>query len=315
MRAPLVSFVVLNWRNEASTRGCIETILRQRRDVEKEIVVVDNESTAETRARLAGGRWRLIALDENRGFTGGMNAGAAATRGSFVALLNNDLRLADDWLDRGLEAMSDDGVGIVGGRSGHTIPRVDPDAGFTQLLDVEVRRGQVASVDGSHLLIRRAAWEELGGLDDDFFAYYEEADLCARALAAGWGVFYEPAMRVWHKRGMSSDRIPVRRSYLAKRNRLIWIAKHFPRGRWRRMTASAVAEYLGGAIRPRADRAERLAGLWAAAWWATHQRWLGAKRRRAIAAGQHDEAYVERLRRLYTPPPVAAALLAPAPER
>jgi len=82
VRAPLVSFVVLNWRNEASTRGCIETILRQRRDVEKEIVVVDNESTAETRARLAGGRWRLIALDENRGFTGGMNAGAAATRGA-----------------------------------------------------------------------------------------------------------------------------------------------------------------------------------------------------------------------------------------
>src|SRR5206468_372324 len=150
MSAPVVSFVVLNWHNEPATRGCVETVLRQRRDLEKEIVVVDNESTPDSRARLAGGPWRLIALDSNRGFTGGMNAGAAATHGRFVALLNNDLRLAGDWLERGLEAMTDERVGIVGGRSDHTVPRVDPDAGYTHLLDVEARRGQVASVDGSH---------------------------------------------------------------------------------------------------------------------------------------------------------------------
>ncbi len=154
------------------------------------------------------------------------------------------------------------GVGIVGGRAfdpavsgrggGSTVPRVDP-RGYCELLDVEVRRAELASVDGSHLFIRRAAWLELGGFDEDFFAYYEETDLCARALAAGWRVIYEPAMVVWHSRGLSSDRVRLRRSFWARRNRLTWIAKHFPEPTWREVASGAVREYLATAVTGRAN--------------------------------------------------------------
>jgi GT2 family glycosyltransferase len=310
--APLVSFVVLNWHAEEATRRCVESVLRQRADVPVEILVVDNESSPESRERLSGGTWRVLPLDRNRGFTGGMNAGAAAARGQFVALLNNDLVLADDWLERGLAAMEDSSVGIVGGRSdghghGFSLPRVDPEHGFTELLRVAAPRARVATVDGSHLLVRRTAWEQIGGFDEDFFAYYEEADLCARAAAGGWTVLYDPALRVGHDRGLSSGRRPLRRTYWARRNRLVFIAKHFPEDRWRRMTGAAAAEYASDAVKGR--RGERLANLLAALWWATHLHRLQRKRRATIAAGQHDEAYAERLRELYQPAPLGEAVL------
>jgi GT2 family glycosyltransferase len=317
--SPVVTFVILNWRQEDETLACVDSVLSQDAGVRAEIVIVDNESTEESRARLAPGPWRLVALERNRGFAGGMNAGAAAAGGGLLAFLNNDVRLPADWLRRGLTALADRRVGILGGRSRrdgpdgatHTLPRVDPDAGFSQLLGVEARAADVASVDGSHLLVRKSAWDELDGFDDDFFAYYEEVDLCARALALGWAVRYEPGLEVWHRRGLSSDGVAVRRSYWAKRNRLIVIAKHFPARRWRRMTAAAAAEYVSLAFRGDRPRGERLGALWAAAWWLTHPRRLGRKRRDALRTGHHDAGYADRLRRLYTPPPIAPELQAP----
>jgi GT2 family glycosyltransferase len=320
--APLVSFIVLNWHAEESTLRCVDSIRAQRTEARTEIVVVDNESTLDSRRRLTGGPFRIVALDGNRGFTGGMNAGAAAAEGDFLALLNNDLVLSPDWLATGLAAMEDPAVGLVGGRSddgsqgqpdgesGFTLPRIDPDGGFSKLLRVEAPRTAVASVDGSHLLARREAWDATGGFDEDFFAYYDEVDFCARVWATGWQVLYEPGLTVWHQRGLSSDRLPLRRSYWAKRNRLLFVAKHFPAGSWLRMTRRAAAEYAsdaligrsGGLRGPRSAPAlppsERLASLLAALWWATHVRELSRRRRRAIAQGQHDEGYRERVRLL-----------------
>lgn len=322
MSKPLVSFIVLNWHAEESTLRCVESIRAQRTDARTEIVVVDNESSLESRRRLAGGSFRIVALEGNRGFTGGMNAGAAAAEGDLIALLNNDVVLSPDWLATGLAAMRDPEAGLVGGRSdgghagqregdsGFTVPRIDPEGGFSKLLTVEARRAAVASVDGSHLLVRREAWEATGGFDEDFFAYYDEVDLCARVWATGWKVLYEPRLTVWHQRGLSSDRLPVRRSYWAKRNRLLFVAKHFPAGSWRRMTRRAAAEYAsdaligrsGGIRGPRSAPAlapsERLASLLAALWWVTHLRELSRRRGEAIAHGQHDEGYRERVRML-----------------
>lgn len=327
---PRVSFVVLNWHSEAATRACVHSIQRQAGDMAAEIIVVDNESTAASRAALADVTPSLVCLNGNRGFTGGMNAGASAARGEFIALLNNDLRLAEDWLEAALVAASDPRVGVVGGRSvsdqadatASTLPRIDP-RGFSQLLAVEVPRAAVASVDGGHLLVRAAAWQELGGFDDDFFAYYEELDLCARALARGWRVIYEPDMRVRHRRGLSSDRVRWRRGFWARRNRTIWLAKHFPADDWRRAVIAATLEYLAQAVRGsgappgpwRSNVAFRAASLAAAVWVLSHPRWLAAKRRAIIAAGQHDPGYRRRLTELYEPFPFSHAVLPAYGER
>ena len=327
MRDPVVSFVVLNWHNEAATRACAASIERQVGDTPFEIIVVDNDTTAASRAALAAGPWELVCLVGNRGFTGGMNAGAARARGDFIALLNNDARLFHDWLRTAVLAAGDERVGIVGGpslsevpgRPGSTLPRLDP-RGFSQLLSTELPRCAVASVDGGHLLIRAAAWRELRGFDDDFFAYYEDADLCARALAHGWQVIYEPAMRVWHRRGLSSDRVAWRRLFWARRNRTLWLAKHFPAYAWRQVVLAAALEYLAHAVRGGGERGASWRARWTArsaslatgCWVLTHGRWLAARRRAAIATGDHDPAYRTLLVELYEPPPFSPALRKPA---
>ena len=316
--------MVLNWRNESATRACVNSIERQRGDAPFEIIVVDNDSTPDSRLALADGPWEMVCLSGNRGFTGGMNAGAARAQGEFIALLNNDAWLAEDWLESALGAASDPRVGLVGGRcvsesggdADSTLPRIDP-RGFSQLMATELPRCAVASVDGGHLFIRAAAWSQLDGFDDDFFAYYEESDLCARALALGWQVIYEPALRVWHRRGLSSDRVRWRRLYWARRNRTIWLAKHFPADAWREAVLAAALEYLAEAVRGegvpnvpwRSRLMSRAASLAAGGWVLSHARWLGRKRRAAAVAGQHDPGYRRRLIELYEPAPFSPALL------
>ena len=193
MSSVVASFVILNWRHEEESRACAESVLALDGDHEIEVIVVDNESTEVSRAALDDRRWTVVPLERNEGFAGGMNAGGRRAQGEFIALLNNDLRLPHDWLEVALGAMTDESVGIVGGRTEHTtLPRIDV-RGFTRLLSEEVPRCYVPSVDGSHLFVHRSLWEQLGGFDEDFFAYYDEADLCARVMALGRRVLYEPA--------------------------------------------------------------------------------------------------------------------------
>lgn len=297
--SPHVSFVVLNWRNPDATRKCVDSILALRRSVPIEIIVVDNESTAASRRELADGPWRLVPLPSNLGFTGGMNAGAAAASGEFIALLNNDLTLDSSWLEHALEAANDPAVAIVGGRDDDgTVPIVYP-AGSLYLSNVESRQRRVPTVDGAHMFVRRTVWEEVGGFDDDFFAYFEETDLCARVLALGYQVVYDPAMRARHSRGLASDRVPWRRVFWARRNRLIWLAKHFPKELWVGVIMRVVGEYCREAVLgargkragSRADLEARTGSLAAVMWFGLNLRWLRGKRRAVIAAGQHDERY------------------------
>jgi GT2 family glycosyltransferase len=315
--APLISYVVLNWRNEAETTACVASIVAQRSPVPCEILVVDNQSTEVSRQALSRADWRLVCLSANAGYAGGMNAGAAHARGEFLALLNNDVRLDPEWCERALAAMDDDRIAIVGGRDEHTtVPRVSP-RGFPELTSLELPPTKVGAVDGGHLLIRRSAWLEVGGFDQDFFAYYDELDLCARLLARGYEVLYEPRLRVHHARGTSSDRVRWKRIYWARRNRTIWLAKHFPSGEWREAVLAAALEYAAYALRPRVGpraRRDRLSAVSAALasclWVLTHGRWLRRKRRETIARGLHAESYrsylAEVYERMHGPEPATA---------
>ncbi len=185
----------------------------------------------------------VVAHSENRGFTGGMNAGFAIATGEYVAALNNDLVLAPDWLANGLVELACDSVGVVGGAEfvwdddnppGNTsnilygLCFVDERTGFRA--GYGERGGErpptqdVCALDGNNMLMSRRIVEDLGGFDDDFFAYYEDVDLCARALALGHRIRFCAEMNVWHRRNLSSDRMPYRRWFLAQRNHLVFVA-------------------------------------------------------------------------------------------
>lgn len=333
---PIASLVVLNWHNENATALCVASLCKLEGADGCEIVVVDNESTTSSREALGRlDRVRVVPLATNRGFAGGMNAGIAAARGEFVGLFNNDLVVEPGWLRKGLRALEDTRVGIVGGPQfpwdgegpsaveatepreaqqnanvpGLAMVHVDPERGFAVLGPAPAERRLVAGVDGCNLLARAGLLRQLGGFDPDYFAYGEDVDLCARAWALGYATMFEPAMKVWHRRGASSDRVARQRAFWAARNQVTTVAKHFMETSWRRTAALVTFQHLSdalvghpGGIRSesavRLSHDERVGRVQAALWTVSHARWLAAKRAATIAAGQHDEGYTEHLRGL-----------------
>ena len=93
------------------------------------------------------------------------------------------------------------------------------------------------------LLLRR-----LSGFDADYFAYYEDIDLCARSWALGYATVFNPAMRVWHRRGASSDRVPRQRAFWAARNQMVTVAKHFPNHAWRKTVLQLAWDHFLGSV-------------------------------------------------------------------
>ena len=323
-----VSFVVVNWGEAEATAVCVESIKAQQAAVELEIIIVDNESTPASRSRLSQiPGTTVVAHSENRGFTGGMNAGFAIATGAYVAAVNNDLVLAPDWLANGLVELACDRVGVVGGVEfawdddnppGNTsnisygLCLVDERTGFRA--GYGERGGEppptqdVCALDGNNMLMPRRIVEELGGFDDDFFAYYEDVDLCARALALGHRIRFCAEMKVWHRRNLSSDRMPYRRWFLAQRNHLVFVARHFPETSWRPTVRRLAYQYLvfgiigreagvrGWSTAAPLDWRRRRANLASGLWGLSHLSYLGEKRRQTTARGQRSDSYITRLR-------------------
>ncbi len=320
----MTSLIVLNWRGEQATSRCVASLHRLEQADECEILVVDNESTSRSRRALAGLEGvTVVPLADNRGFAGGMNAGIANAHGRFVGLFNNDLVVGSAWLEEGLRVLEDPAVGIVGGtqfpwdgegvpesqEGGLALVRMDPERGFTVLGPAPAERRVVAAIDGCNILARAELLRRLDGFDPDYFAYYEDVDLCARAWALGYETVFDPAMRVWHRRGKSSDQVARQRAFWSARNQIVNIAKHFPETSWRRASALVALEHLSDALvghpgglrgkgTERLSRDQRLGRAQAVLWTSLHAGWLSAKRSATIAAGQHDEGFSERLRAL-----------------
>jgi N-acetylglucosaminyl-diphospho-decaprenol L-rhamnosyltransferase len=215
-----------------------------------EVVVVDNASPDRQTARVCAefGHVRLIERAHNGGFATAANAGIAATDAPWVLLLNPDAWPLGDGLQALLgRAQGDRRVGAVGpllvddrGRpSRSTIrPPLSPAAlalwaalpdRVSRAYDLwrrATRRGAADRVrggeflQGAALLLRREAFDEVGGFDERFFMYGEDADLCARLRAAGWGVDLCPESTFVHVGGGSSRdegerlRIELLRSWL-----------------------------------------------------------------------------------------------------
>jgi GT2 family glycosyltransferase len=95
------------------------------------------------------------------------------------------------------------------------------------------RRRRVPWVTGCCLLLRRDCLEDLGGLDEDFFLYYEDVDLCGRARARGWTVWFEPALRVVHHRPLHTRAVPAHLRVITRHALLTYSVKHWPRWQFR----------------------------------------------------------------------------------
>ncbi|MGI9603336.1 MAG: glycosyltransferase family 2 protein [Acidimicrobiales bacterium] len=204
--------------------------------VAHEVIVVDNASTDGTAELLAarGDDVQLVASPENLGFAKGVNTAAARAAGEFVVLLNPDTRLDRPALDALVDfARAHPDHGLYGGRTVDEHGGVDPSScwgpmtpwsltcfalGLTTIFkrsavfdpesmgrwDRDTVR-EVGVVTGCLALARRSVWEELGGLDERFWMYGEDADLSYRARSAGYRPVISPDAEIFHAVGASSS--------------------------------------------------------------------------------------------------------------
>ena len=235
---------MVNWNRKALLRACLDSLTRQS-GVPFEIIVVDNGST-DGSADLAASEFgaRVLRNSENRGFCAANNQGIAAARGQFIALLNNDAEAEPGWLaalhsacnrapDIGMAASKVlvwEDPGRID-KAGHLIfPDGQNRGRGTGALDQGQfdREEEVLWPDGSAAMYRKQMLDQIGGFDEDFFAYGDDAELGLRARIAGWRCLYSPAAVVRHHRGSTLGKDSTRRLSLIERNRILLALKLFP---------------------------------------------------------------------------------------
>jgi N-acetylglucosaminyl-diphospho-decaprenol L-rhamnosyltransferase len=248
------SVLIVNYASWPLTLRCIES-LDATGYGDFETIVVDNDS-AEPPELPAG--VRLIRNNENLGFARAHNRGIAASTGDVVILINPDTVVEKRFFD-GLEAFFEGvpKVGIVGpriweadgelqlsarreisaisGLLGRTslLTRLFPKSSFVKSQFPAVTEGSHPSavdwVSGACMAIRRETLRGIGPLDERFFMYFEDADLCRRAREAGWLVYYLPQIEVLHHSAASS-RGKARCIWYFHKSAFLYHRRYGPRG-------------------------------------------------------------------------------------
>jgi GT2 family glycosyltransferase len=248
--------VIVNYRQWENTAALVEQLAASDalRTGAAEVVVVDNHSPPHPLLRRLRRRpgVSLRRWGRNRGFARAVNEGCRLSRGDWLLLLNPDMTVPPDFLD-GVLALADRAAaqeprtGLVGfalrngdgsrqfsaGRfptlartlAGLALPRARRKY---QPLD-PAQRCPVEWVTGCCLLVRRSCLEDVGGLDEDYFLYYEDVDLCKRARARGWSVWYEPGLTAVHHYPLHNRPVPPALRLITRHSLLTYAGKHWPR--------------------------------------------------------------------------------------
>ena len=245
----VVGVVIANWNRKELLRACLDSLARQTHR-SFEVLVVDNGSTdgssgmVEEMAKSYPVPLKLIANANNLGFCAANNQGIFSTDTELVALLNNDAEAEPGWLEaleRAIRQGEDIGMAASKILVWEDPGRIDkcghliyPDGQNRGRGSGQTDHGQFDRVeevlwpDGCAAMYRRAMLDDVGGFDEDFFAYADDAELGLRARWAGWRCLYAPDAVVRHHRGATLGLGSARRLTLIERNRVLLAVKLFP---------------------------------------------------------------------------------------
>jgi N-acetylglucosaminyl-diphospho-decaprenol L-rhamnosyltransferase len=228
-----------------------------------EILIVDNASPdpmpLSLRSLPTG--VTLIARAENGGFAVGVNAGWAAARGCWLLVLNPDVVAGAELITevlRRVERFEEEGArppGIVGFGLRNLDGSPQPSVGvfptlfrtlWEQLIprsrrkyqpDWRIRAGPVPWVTGACVLLNPEMMDDVGGMDEDFFLYYEEVALCRTACDRGWRIEYDPGLGVVHLRPLQNRPLSPKMRVITRHSKLLYFRKHLPRWQFLGLTA------------------------------------------------------------------------------
>ncbi|MBI3941601.1 MAG: glycosyltransferase family 2 protein [Chloroflexi bacterium] len=244
-----LSIIIVSYNTASILRNCLQSVLAQALSSRYEIIVVDNASGDGSPALVAQEfpAVTLIANTTNVGFGRANNQGIQASHGRYVLLLNSDTLLPPGalvpllhFMDRTPRAgacsprlLRPDGTPQPYAFGGDPTIRYLLARGFNQvarhryLHDWSTNAVQeVDWVSGACLMVRRAAIDQVGLLDENIFMYFEDNDWCLRLRRAGWKIYYNPTVQITHLGGQSLARNPqARRAYYQSLE--YFYAKHY----------------------------------------------------------------------------------------
>lgn len=218
---PTVTVIVPVHNAFAMTYHCLASLLVAANRTSFDVVVVDDGSSDETLglAAIAPGV-TLVRHDEAKGFVGACTAGAAAARGRYLVLLNNDTEPTSGWLDELVDAFErHDRVGMAGSRLLYPHGRLQEAGGIVWETGDPINYGRMANpreprfgyarqadyLSGAALMVSRSVWDEVGGLSQEYApAYFEDTDLAFKVRDAGYTTWYVPTSVVYHFEGISN---------------------------------------------------------------------------------------------------------------
>ncbi len=252
-----VAIVIVSYNSEEHIGACLESVFSQRKAVNQQVIVVDNHSRDGTVEFIRRNfpEVELLVPGENLGFAKGVNLGVRHSSAEFVLLLNPDTILLENAVDVIVEfARKNPGHGLYGGRTLTPDGELEPSScwglpslwsmglfafGFTTVMpknsffDPEslgnwqrdsVR--EVGVITGCFLLAPTLVWNELGGLDERYFMYGEDADLAMRAHHAGYRPLICPEAKLIHEVGACSD-TPVHKTMLLYKGKASLVRLHW----------------------------------------------------------------------------------------
>ncbi|MCX7791538.1 MAG: glycosyltransferase family 2 protein [Chloroflexaceae bacterium] len=270
-----VAIIVLTYNGLADTLACLASL--ERLDYPRErycVVVVDNASQDGTPAAVREACPQVVVIENgaNLGFAAGNNVGlryALAQGYDYALLLNNDTEAAPDMLTELVNAAeSDPCAGAVGPIIYyHAAPTrvwsaggwIDWGRGISGMEGEVEDRGQFTAtrevdfVTGCAMLLRRAALERAGLLDERFFMYFEETEWCVRARRAGFRILFAPRAKLWHKIPLNARFDKEYLAYYMTRNRLLFLRATGARPRtwFNALVLQDLRTYLSLCLRPK----------------------------------------------------------------
>lgn len=255
--APDLSIIIVSWNVREFLRRCLSSVHRFTAGIDFEAFVVDNASTdgSAEMVRRDFPQAVLIANAENRGFAAANNQALVSARGRHIVLLNPDTELIDnalkalvDFLDGHPEAAACGPRLVYGDRTLQRSCRHFPTL-FTELMETlfldqafpgnpvcgRYRMGgwrfddtrEVDQPYGACLMIRADVLRTVGFMDERFYMYYDEVDLCYRIRKAGWKIFFVHTATVVHHANKSSDQARLDCIRYIFRSKFLFFNKHY----------------------------------------------------------------------------------------